>query len=95
MNQQRQAAKHLMKSGNPADRRLGRQLSRGRVTPGSTLDMAIRISAKVAKDGGGSGGAGPATGTPMTGGQVYTPTPESGRKRRVSNLSKKILDWIQ
>lgn len=61
----------------------GRQLSRGRVKAGSQLDLAIRLSAGIMKDGegGGSGGAGPATGSPIVAQDVSTPT-FGGRFRR-------------
>jgi hypothetical protein len=44
--------------------------------------------------GDGGGGAGPATGSPMIGSDVYTPTPSSGR-RRVSRLSRANYDLAQ
>lgn len=70
-----------MKSRNPRERLAGRQLSRARVASGSALDLAIRVSAAVMKESGGGGGAGPATGTPMVGTDVSTPT-AGGRFRR-------------
>ena len=104
-NPQRMVSRAMMKSGDARTRALGRQLSRGRVAPGSQLDLAIKISAMVMKQvgggggggnggGGGSGGAGPATGSPMTASQVYTPTASSGR-RRVSRMRKANYDLAQ
>lgn len=74
-------AKELMKSRNPRERLAGRQLSRAKVANGSALDLAIKVSAAVMKENGG-GGAGPATGSPMVGTDVSTPTAGSGRFRR-------------
>lgn len=86
----------LMKDRNPRVRQVGRMLSRGRVAAGSQLDLAISIAAQVMKDTGGpSGGGGPATGAPMIGSDVYTPTPSSGRRKKVSRLSKVDYDLAQ
>lgn len=60
---------------------MGRRLSRARIQAGSALDLAIRLSAGIMKDGDGGGGAGPATGSPIVADDVSTPT-FGGRFRR-------------
>ena len=92
MNPNRAVAKALMSSRNPKDRIMGRMLARGRVRPGPALELAIRLSSSIMRDAGGgaaaSGGtSGPATGNPMTSAQTYTPTADSGKKKRVSRLA--------
>lgn len=75
-------AKQLMRSRNPRERLAGRQLSRARVVQGSALDLAIRVSAAVMKEAAAAGGAGPATGAPITGQDVSTPTADGRFRRR-------------